>query len=49
MQHKYGDKVVNNFTPDAVEQMKFAIYDDQTGEISFPMDAYIKEVEEANK
>ncbi len=42
MQHKYGDEVVKNFTLDAIEQMKSATYNDKTGEVSSPMDAYIK-------
>ncbi len=49
VQHEYGDKVVKSFTPNTVAWMKSETYDDQTGEISSPMDAYIKEVEEEDK
>ncbi len=47
--HKYRDNVVKSFTPNAVEHMKSSIYDDKTGEVAPPMDAYITEVKEADK
>ncbi len=49
MQHKYGDNVIKTFTHDAVECMKLASYDDKTGEVASPMDAYITEVKAADK
>ncbi len=49
MHHKFGDDVTKNFTLDAVKGMKLSIYDEKTGKVASPMDAYIAEVKDEDK